>query len=95
MVGGWVEWTNKNDLKKIVESDGHLIQKQNPIFLEPAGGFFNAHYYAPSKYLFGQRISTLSANVLVIWLMTIAFTALLAADGIRKLLDFISRLGKK
>jgi len=87
--------TNKNDLKKIVESDGHLIQKQNPIFLEPAGGFFNAHYYAPSKNLFGQRISTLSANVLVIWLMTIAFTALLAADGIRKLLDFISRLGKK
>jgi ABC transport system ATP-binding/permease protein len=87
--------TNKNDLKKIVESDGRLIQKQNPIFLEPAGGFFDAHYYAPSKNLFGQRISTLSANVLVIWLMTIAFTALLAADGIRKLLDFTSRPGKK
>ena len=87
--------TNKNDLKKIVEADGELIQKQNPVFLDPIGGFFNAHYYAPSKVLFGQRISTLSANVLVIWLMTAALAALLAFDGLKKFLDFTARLGKK
>jgi ABC-type multidrug transport system ATPase subunit len=87
--------TNKNDVKKIVEADGELIQKQNPVFLDPNGGFFNAHYYAPSKVLFGQRISTLSANVLVIWLMTAGLAALLAMDGLKKFLDFISRLGKK
>jgi hypothetical protein len=87
--------TNKNDLKKIVEADGELIQKQNPVFLDPSGGFFNAHYYAPSKVLFGQRISTLSANVLVIWLMTAALAALLAFDGLKKFLDFTARLGKK
>jgi hypothetical protein len=87
--------TNKNDVKKIVEADGELIQKQNPVFLDPNGGFFNAHYYAPSKVLFGQRISILSANVLVIWLMTAGLAALLAMDGLKKFLDFISRLGKK
>jgi hypothetical protein len=87
--------TNKNDLKKIVEAKGWLIQKQNPVFLNPSGGFFNAHYYAPSKLLFGQRISTLSANVIIIWLMTAALTVLLAFDGLKKALDFMSRLGKK
>jgi hypothetical protein len=87
--------TNKNDLKKIVEADGELIQKQNPIFLDPSGGFFNAHYYAPSKTFFGQRISTLFANVLVIWIMTAGLSLLLAYDGLKKTLDFISRFGKK
>jgi ABC-type multidrug transport system ATPase subunit len=87
--------TNKNDLKKIVESNGALIQKHNPIFLEPDGRFFNAHYYAPSKNLFGSRISTLSANILVIWLMTSALIVLLAYDGLKKFLDFTSRMGKK
>ncbi|MFM2201358.1 MAG: hypothetical protein RL040_558 [Bacteroidota bacterium] len=87
--------TNKNDLKKIVEADGALIQKQNPIFLDPSGGFFNAHYYAPSKVIFGQRISTLSANVFVIWFMTAGLAVLLWFDGLKKMLDFLSRQGKK
>jgi hypothetical protein len=87
--------TNKNDLKKIVEADCVLIQKQNPIFLDPSGGFFNAHYYAPSKVIFGQRISTLSANVLVIWLMTSGLAVLLAFDGLKKILDFLTRIGKR
>jgi hypothetical protein len=87
--------TNKNDLKKIVEANGVLIQKQNPVFLDPNGGFFNAHYYAPSKVLFGQRISTLSANVLVIWIMTALLALLLAYDGLKKFLDFTERFGKK
>jgi hypothetical protein len=82
-------------LKKIVEADGALIQKQNPIFLDPGGGFFNAHYYAPSKVIFGQRISTLSANVFVIWFMTAGLAVLLWFDGLKKMLDFLSRLGKK
>jgi hypothetical protein len=87
--------TNKNDLKNIVEANGVLIQKQNPVFLDPNGGFFNAHYYAPSKVLFGQRISTLSANVLVIWIMTALLALLLAYDGLKKFLDFTERIGKK
>jgi ABC-type multidrug transport system ATPase subunit len=87
--------TNKNDLKKIVEAEGHLIQKQNPVFLDPTGGFFNAHYYAPSKLIFGQRVSTLSANVLVIWLMTLSLAILLAFDALKKFLDTIARAGKK
>jgi ABC-type multidrug transport system ATPase subunit len=87
--------TNKNDLKKIVESEQHLVQKQNPIFLDPEGGFFDAHYYAPSKQFFGHRISTLSGNIMVIWVMTILMVVVLAFDGLKKLLDMISRIGQK
>jgi hypothetical protein len=87
--------TNKNDLKKIVESDKRLVQKQNPIFLDPEGGFFDAHYYAPSKQIFGQRISTLSGNILVIWIMNALLAVVLVFDGLKKFLDLISRLGKK
>ncbi|MFN3874348.1 MAG: ATP-binding cassette domain-containing protein [Flavobacteriales bacterium] len=64
--------TNKNDLRVIVERDGELIRKSDPVYLEPAeGGFLSAHFYAPSKRLLGRRVSTLAGNVLVLWLMTL------------------------
>ncbi|MCC6601305.1 MAG: ATP-binding cassette domain-containing protein [Crocinitomicaceae bacterium] len=96
--------TNKNDLKKIVEYNGELVQKQNLIFISPAeGGFLSAHFYSPSKKLFGKQITTLSANTLVIWTMTLLLTAFLFFDGLRKLLEgfdpsgaaWIQRLTKK
>ncbi len=63
--------TNKNDVNVIVESDGELVQKSDPIYLEPReGGFFAAHFYAPVKPVFGARMHTLWANVLLLWAMT-------------------------
>lgn len=80
--------TNKNDLKKIVEYKGELVQKQNLVFIPPVeGGFFGAHFYAPSKNLFGKQITTLSANTMVIWLMTVILSVVLFFDGFRKLLE--------
>jgi len=87
--------TNKNDLKKIVEYREQLVQKQNPVFLSPTGGFFDAHFYAPSKVLFGKHITTLSANLLVIWLMTIALVVVLFYDGFKKLIDACSKYAMK
>jgi ABC-type multidrug transport system ATPase subunit len=84
--------TNKNDLKKIVEYEEQLIQKHNPIFLEPIGGFFDAHFYAPSKRIFGKAITTISANLMVIWCMTILLTIVLFRDGFRRMLNFFERL---
>lgn len=87
--------TNKNDLKKIVEYNEQLVQKQNPVFLAPNGGFFDAHFYAPSKNLFGVSITTLSANLLIIWLMTIALIVVLFYDGLKKFLDGFGKLTDK
>ncbi len=87
--------TNKNDLKKIVEYEQELVQKHNQIFLTPNGGFFDAQFYAPSKRLFGKQISTISANLMVIWLMTAIMMVVLYYDGLKKLLDLMGRLSDK
>jgi len=88
--------TNKNDLKKIVEYKGELIQKYNQIYLTPTdSGLFGAHFYAPSKPVFGKQITTLSANLLVIWLMTLLLGIVLFFDGLRKLFEWFSEWGTK
>ncbi len=64
--------TNKNDVNVIVEYKGELIQKSDPIYLEPVrGGYFGAHFYAPAKWGSFGRIPTLWANVMVLWGMAL------------------------
>ena len=88
--------TNKNDLKKIVEYNDELVQKQNMIYLTPSNGnLFDAHFYAPSKPFLGKQITTLSANILVIWLMSIALIGVLFVDGFRRSMEMFGRLSKK
>jgi ABC-type multidrug transport system ATPase subunit len=84
--------TQKNDVRKIVEENGRLVQKTDLIFLAPTEkSFFGAHFYSPSKNFFGKQITTLSANVGVLWCMTILLAIVLYFDGLRKLIDRISR----
>ena len=73
--------TNKNDVNVIVEYKGELIRKSDPIYLEPVEhGFLGAQFYAPAKYLFGQRIPTWWANIMVIWGMTLLLALALEYD---------------
>lgn len=82
--------TNANDLKRLVTADGEIVQKLDPIYLIPAHkGFFNAHFYAPTKNLFGDQITTFSANILVIWLMTLLMGVVLFLDGLRHLIEWL------
>jgi hypothetical protein len=88
--------TNKNDLKKIVEYNDELVQKQNLIYLTPSSGnLFDAHFYAPSKPFLGKQITTLSANILVIWMMSIFLIVVLFYDGFRRGMDLFGRLSNK
>jgi len=88
--------TNSNDLTHIVEEDGELVQKTNLIYITPVKrSFFGAHFYAPSKYFFGKQITTLSANLLVLWGMTIGFIIILFFDGMKKGMDITTRLIRK
>jgi len=64
--------TNKNDVNLIVESEGELVQKSDPIYVIPvAGDFFSAQFYAPVKWLFGACMRTLAANIIFLWCMTL------------------------
>ena len=83
--------TNSNDLNPIVEYQNELVQKSNPIYLTPTKGFFDAHFYSPTKNFFGIQISTFVANSMVIWLMVFLLSVLLFFDGLRKVVEFSSQ----
>ena len=80
--------TNSNTLNFITEDKTSLIQKSDPIYLDPyKHKYLGAHFYAPSKNLFGFRLDTLNANMLVIWLMTVLLTVTLYFDVLRKIIE--------
>lgn len=80
--------TNKNELEVIVEYNQELVQKSDLIYLTPRNsGFFGSHFYAPSKPILGKQITTYSANLLMIWGMTLFLTITLFFDGLRKLIQ--------
>jgi ABC transport system ATP-binding/permease protein len=84
--------TNKNDVNIITEEDGELVQKSDPIYLEPReGGFFAAHFYAPVKNLFGQRLSTLWANTIFLWVMTVLLAIALKYELFPKVIKLTAR----
>lgn len=83
---------NKNDLNMIVEYRGELVQKSDPIYLEPRhAGLFGAHFHAPAKWVAGQRTPTLWANVGVLWGMTIIMSLALGAGVFPRLLAWRRR----
>jgi hypothetical protein len=70
----------------IVNDRGELVQKSDPVYLEPQrSGLFAAHFYAPAKRLAGGRLPTLWANILVIWAMSVLFMASLYTEAFPRL----------
>ena len=81
---------NANTLEdKILESeDGELIQRTDPIYLDPdPHTFLRAHFYAPRKAIFGRYFDTYWVNMCVIWFMTITLIIALYFDLLKKLID--------
>lgn len=84
--------TNKNDLNKLVVSGNQLVQKSDPVYLDPYDvPFFKSHFYAPQKRFFGGYISTFAGNLMVIWAMSIFFMVTLYFDLFKKMLEGIEK----
>jgi ABC-type multidrug transport system ATPase subunit len=78
--------TNRTEIQVIVNDRGELVQKSDPVYLEPQrSGLFAAHFYAPAKRLAGGRLPTLWANILVIWAMSVLFMASLYTEAFPRL----------
>jgi len=78
--------TNKNTTTFIQEYKGELIPKKDYIFLKPYNStFFESHFYSPYKKLFGSWVSTLWANLIIIWLLTTIFIITLYTDTFNKI----------
>jgi hypothetical protein len=82
--------TNRNDVNVIVEYKGRFVQKSDPVYLLPEkGSIFDAHFYAPAKWVFGRSIPTVWANAIVLWCMSLLLAVLLYLDVFPRLMRLI------
>ncbi len=79
--------TNSNETEKVIEYDDQIIQKMEPIYMDPKHPFIRAHFYAPTKIIFGNRIDTYIVNVIVLWVMTFVLYLVLYHRLLKKALD--------
>ncbi len=86
--------SNTNELVKIIEKDGELIQRADPVYLDPFDNF-KSHFYAPRKKIFGRYFDTFWVNMGVIWLMTLILAITLYFDVFRKIIDGLEVLFSK
>lgn len=84
---------DKHSANRIIEIDGHLIQKIDAIYLNPRS--FRAHFYAPSKRIFGKYFDTFWVNLTIIWLMSTILVVSLYFDLLRKGIEGIGKICEK
>ncbi|MEI6048736.1 MAG: ATP-binding cassette domain-containing protein [Bacteroidota bacterium] len=79
--------TDKNEKNKTIEYHGELVQKLEPIFMDPKYKFVRAHFYSPTKQVFGKKVDTYKVNVIVLWIMVIVLYLALYFRLLKRLLD--------
>lgn len=85
--------TNRTEVQKIIVTKNELVQKDDPLYIDPVGTrFLDAPFYAHKKYLFNNPIDTFWANILVLWSMTLFLIVCLYFDWLRKLLELGERI---
>lgn len=82
--------TNKTEFNQISEYDGELIQRADPVYNIPRVN--GSHFYTPVKKFFGQVYSTKTANVAVLWFMSILLMISLYFDLFLKLLNLFGNI---
>jgi len=85
--------TNRTEVQKVIVTEDEILQKDDPIYIDPTGvRFLDTPFYAHQKYLFGIRISTFWANILVLWGMTALLLIVLYYDLSRKALEMTEKI---
>jgi hypothetical protein len=83
---------NETEPNRIVEINGKLIRKLNPVYMRPVDYKhmfdFRTQFYTSEKYFIGQYFSTFWFNVGIIWTMSIVLYILLYFDALRKIVNF-------
>jgi ABC transport system ATP-binding/permease protein len=78
---------NNTETDRIIEYKGRFIQKMDPIFRDPEPKFIKAHFYSPTKQIFGYYVDTFIINIIVLWVMTGLLYLVLYFRLLKKLLD--------
>lgn len=83
---------NNNILNKVYETEKLIIQKADPVLMEPLSKFGRAHMFAPYKKIGSFKIDTIVFNVFIIWLMSITLWVTLYFNLLKKLMDLFDRV---
>lgn len=87
---------NANEFNKIIEQDGKLIQRADPVFMEPFDSDLgNSHFFAPRKKIFGRYFDTFWVNICVLWGMSLLMAITLYFDVLRRIIDGLGGLGER
>lgn len=85
--------TNRLESEKILVYDNEIYRKDNPIYYSADNvSFLNAHFYAPSKSILGLSISTMWANIIVLWFFVIISFIALYYEWLRRFLEYMDYL---
>jgi len=86
---------NNTDLHKIVNKEGRLFRKMEPVYMYPSARNGRAHFYSSLKMLGNMKFTTLVFNNMAIWAMTIVLYFLLRYSVLRRAINFIGELRRK
>lgn len=78
---------NKNETEKIIEFRDEIVQKLDPIYMDPKHNFIKAHFYAPVKRIFGNDMDTYWVNIIVLWIITLVTYFILFYRLLKKILE--------
>jgi ABC transport system ATP-binding/permease protein len=79
--------TYADETVKTIDYNNEIVQKLDPIYMDPKYPFIKAHFYAPTKMLFGSKVDTIIINVCMLWVMAIILYLVLYFRLLKKLLD--------
>ncbi len=82
----------KDNIQQIVEKEGAMIRKFQPVYMIPTSRAGRAQLYAPVKQLGNLQFDTLWFNVLFIWFTTMMLYITLYFDLLRKILGVVESL---
>ncbi|MCA1757062.1 MAG: ATP-binding cassette domain-containing protein [Bacteroidales bacterium] len=83
---------NNNIPDKIYENEALIIQKADPVLMEPLSDIGRAHMFAPYKKIGSIRIDTLLFNIFIIWLMSVILWFTLYINLLQKVMDVFDRI---
>jgi ABC-type multidrug transport system ATPase subunit len=86
---------NRDEINKIYETRDALIQKKDPVFMNPTSNFGRAHFYAPVKIINHVKIETIWYNIFMMWLGCGLLYFALYFDLIRKAIKYLESLNLK
>ena len=86
--------TRYYETDKILLDGDNFVQNTNPVYLDPVKqGIlrFRTHFFAPSKYFLGIKVSTFTFNILFVTIITIISYLILYFDLLNKMVGLSKR----